>query len=214
MTYLTVAYNTTCMAKYIQKHFAIICDVSPPAISKAIKQGRLILVNNEIDLDNYINRAYYENRMSRLKRPMAPPPGAETPPVIPKKPAYVRKKHTKQRKSDDLDITLPSDDDITGSKLAYEIARIKSQTAKIDLDIAEKMEKLISRSRVDSYFAEFASVFSNMVLPMGQRLAKDICDEMKITDPAVLLRIQVLIDTENERAANEIKRIASKAIDS
>jgi len=196
------------LEKYLNsKDFAAACGVSPAAITKAVKKGHLVRDGkNRLNTRLPRNKAYLD---LKTKTPhqialskFSGPPKLHTN-MTPEEVAYdvaYEKEQGLMEKGD------------KATKIDVEIARIRAQTVKINMDIAEKAGRFILKDLVSKVFGELASTTANLVHPMGQRLSSDICDVLGITDPNKILKVQAMIDTENERYISEVKRITAKGI--
>jgi len=183
-----------------KKEFAELCNVSPGGVTRAIKSGLVqVSHNGKINPQLVKNLKYKVTARERAKK---------RPPT-----RYEMKKQYEEIargvKSELQEEQIMQTEVL--SKTAIEIARIQAQTTKLNMDIAENTGRLILREIVASYFGQLASVFTSLAHPMGQRIAPAIADVMDVEDPEIILKIQDLIDKENERIINEVKRVTADA---
>jgi len=187
--------------KYIsKKEFADLCRVSLPALSKAAKAGNISVASNGKINPNSIKNVKYKVRALARARNRGPTKRE----IAAERAAMVE--DVKNRLVEDEVYKAE-----VASKTAVEIARIKAQTTKINMDIAREAGRLILREIVEGYFGKLASVFSGLMHPMGQRIAPLIADILDVEDPDIVNRIQEVIDTENERIIGEVQRITDEA---
>lgn len=213
--------------------FARMCKVSKPAITQACERGAVyVSKNGKINPKHRINAPFMANRLAvaandaREKAQVLPEPQPEPIPVlveptpveiepepepIPVEPEPKKRKPYKKRKKP---VPEPSPMEPPGygnpvTKMDVEIVRIQSQTTKINMEIAEKVGRFFLKEEVQNLFGRLATTFANLIHPLGQRLAPDICDICGITDSAIMIQVQNLIEHELEIAINEVKRLSA-----
>jgi len=184
--------------------FAKMCSVSRSAITQANDRGDLFISRNgKIDPAQKKNNTFLRNHLARVENEEREKENAET----------KVKKTRKRAKPKGGKKVAPSPRTresmgVTPTKIDVEIARIQAQTTKINMDIAEKMGRFFLREEVEGLFGKLSTTFSNLIHPLGQRLAPDICDICGITDSAKMIEVQNLLERELEIAVNEVKRLA------
>jgi hypothetical protein len=155
-----------------QKAFADLCDVSPPAISKAIKQQRLKKVGTKIDLDCPLSKQYL-----KLQQQSAPD-------VQKKKPA--KKKTPKKKTVEDGEpgeqMKLPlSLDDMTDEQLMLHDKVDIDQLDKIQAARKKKFEyavaknNYIKRELLAQLFARLYTIDKDEFKAFEERLTPAIC---------------------------------------
>lgn len=200
--------------------------VSAAAITKGIREGRIDASDDskQVDLCKKRSRDFVATKLGPRKAPaFLREYGAEFERGDDDKPSITEKQSKKPAKSkkrepsvsyseesEDIEAEVTSGTDSL-SKTEADIRRIKAQTAKLNMEMAKEAKRLILREKVSVFFAQLATTVTNLVLPMGQRLAQDICDKLEVNDPEKIIVVQNMIDAENERVINEYKRVAEDA---
>jgi hypothetical protein len=199
--------------------FAKYCGVAPAAITRAVREGRVETTEDGkfVDMASDVTLQFVRKQLTKPEKvPQKPPEATKkkpTPePPKPKKPRgrppAKRKVHGNSKEVSDME---GGEESGAVSKNRVEIRRIQAQTTKMNMDIAENAGRLILREKVSGFFARLATLATNLILPMGQRVASDIGDLCGVTDPKVLLKIQDIIDKENERVLQGFKAVAEDA---
>jgi hypothetical protein len=154
-----------------------------------------------IDPEAELNALYLAADHSARKNGGGRPKGYNKPKATPPRPDS----------TPEQDIDVPS---IPGgpTKVDADIARIKAQTAKLHIELAQQMKILVLKELVDNAWGKIYSTAVNYLLPMGQRLAPTLCKKLGVTDPELILEIQNLIDDEVQKAVGQIKRVTTEAI--
>lgn len=196
------------MNRYLsQKAFAKLVGVSPAAINKALRDGRIVRTERGIDPAHPTNM-YYSEQSNRYRDPQKNG----------KKVIKRAKKKTEknQQVENDQDLETEPEQEImpagvnvdAPSKYEAERKRIEAQTTKINIAIAERMGELVLREDVSKAFGKIYSVAINHFLPMGDRLAPLISGICGTSDQEIIIKVKDKIDTEITRALEGLKREA------
>jgi hypothetical protein len=170
-----------------RSEFAKRCGVSPAAITQAVEAGSVkIGKTGRIDPAHMTNLNYYERIKSRIS------PGA-----MPKK---------NGRK--------PTPGTEGWTKTDADIAKANAQTAKIHMEIAQRMGALLLTEEVDRCFGDIYGAFSNHVLTFGQRMAPVICSSLDAVGVEAVLRVQKILDDEHERILEDVRRATVEGLES
>jgi phage terminase Nu1 subunit (DNA packaging protein) len=170
-----------------QTEFADLCGVKRQAIGKAIAAGYVVLnEHRRIDLDSEVNKHYIGKRTPQRQNKMVGPGSDE------------RRKH----------ILPPSGgtDDGYSNKAEADLAKTRAQTAKLHVEMARELNVLIHQEVVDKAFGALNGAFVSHILPQGFRIAEEICALFADSSPEKKLAVQKIVDDENEKMLEEIKR--------
>jgi hypothetical protein len=169
------------------KAFAELCGVTPQAVGKAIKQGRVNRLGAGIDPKDPANVAYMEtakyNGISQPSGPRVKPPAPPT-------------------DLDQLELGYPTD------RTTADLAKIISQTKKLNLEIAAKASEMLPREFVAQAFGKLNAAILDYFLPLGERIAPEAASMAGTSDPEVIRSIQEYIEDEVSRGLESVKRQA------
>ena len=169
-----------------QAAFAELCQVKPPAISKAIREGKVLVTKKrKVNITLKTNQLYLAARN--------PQRGNDT---------QVKASGKASKKSEEEAAT----------KFDADLAKIQVQTAKLQVELAKEMNVLVLNDMVERAFGKLNGTFTSHVLPMGQRISKDICAVFGDTSPEKKLAVQKIVDDENEKVVEAVKRVTTELV--
>jgi hypothetical protein len=200
---------------YSQSEIARMAGVSPTAISKAVREGRVIRTPKGVDPEHPTNQ-YFLSQRNRFRtgdheengQPSGQPPIQKN---NANKKRTTKSRTPKSKQKDNGTIVTTQDVELEHyDRPAAEMARIQAQTNKINLSIAERLGTLVPRDEVAKAFGRIYAVSVNHLLNMGDRLAPIIAGICGASDQDAKIKIKNKIDTEITRALDELKREAAK----
>lgn len=170
--------------------------ISRQSIDKAIKKNKLRLVGEgrsaKIDYHDHLTVKYMnDNSSNRIVAKQSKDPDATS------------KKSTEKE-------TGQEDQFSESSQLRDE--KLKIQTKKLKMEMAEQLGELIQRKEVEKSFSLISSTIINYIFPLGDRLSPMIAGIFESTDQDKINEIKLLIDKEIELALNNVKRDVSEAL--
>lgn len=209
------------MKKVTQAELAKLCGVSRQAISDAIKNKRLRKISEEkragLDLHDVLTVEYMKvnrQRATAINTKKVNESNVSTSnslddeaKEIARSRDLLRQKYIKDSgQSDNKD---PDDSDYYdyGKKSSHEVNKIKVQTQKLELEVAQKMNVLVDRELVQTAFNKMYSVIYNYFHTLGDRIAPVSSNLCKCTDREVIFQIKAEIDLEVMRGLREFKRV-------
>lgn len=188
-----------------QKKFSDLCGVTPPAISKAIKQERLKKIGTKIDLDCELSKDYLKLQKESNSAP--------------------KKKSSRKKTSKEKAQTEPPPESDDGAPLQLSLDLTDKQLLlfkKVEIEKLYKVEqakekkfnrgvargKYIERKSVEAVFAKLYSVDTNELKEMENRLAPSICGFFKKNDDSEeSILVRKLLNEEVSISLRHIKRI-------
>lgn len=205
------------MKKVTQTELAALCGVTRQAISDALKHGRLRKMgearNAGIDLHDYLTTQYMkknDQRTSSVKKKevKAQKEGSfdeDLKDIVENKEILRKKYLAESNQSDDKggnNYYAESD------KTTVEVDKIKMQTQKLEIEVAEKMNILIDRERVRNAFNKMSSVMYNYFHTLGDRMAPVAAGICGCNDKDAIFKVKSQLDLEIMRGLKEFKRIS------
>lgn len=187
------------MPKHSVVDFAKIVGISRQAINDLCKRGDLRRVEKKIDTDDPVNAAWIQARLT-CPPPPHPPGRWGTPPPPP--PAddvgYA---------GFDLDGILNGTVDLrTVAKVDVEKYHKLEAMLKIRVEREQRRGDLVDRKLVQTVFAKLFTIDSNEWCTLGAKLAAEIAGLFESSDPALVLRVEKLIDTATRKTLAHVKR--------
>lgn len=204
--------------------FSRMCSISRSAITQAVERKEVkVSENGKINPKQRLNAQFLEYKQRQYAEKLLLKAEKEVTKVEKETVAEPVKKKAKPRPRQARTVKIKPDKGELGgealkkatgtvTKMDVEILRIEAQTTKINMEIAEKSGRFYLKEQVDDVFGKLSATFANLVHPLGQRLASDICDLCEVTEPKIILQVQGIIDVENERAIDEVKRITNEKV--
>jgi hypothetical protein len=181
-----------------QAEFSRQCGVSTTAIYTAAKEGRVaVRRNGRVDPGHPKNIEYLAGLRARGFGPDKPK-GREGKSAV----AGTGRPRV-QGTQEETKVWTKTDADI---------AKAQAQTAKIHMEIAQRMGTLLLAEEVQRCFGDIYSAFANHVLVFGQRVAPIICSHLGVSDSEDLLKIQKILDDEHERILEDVRRATVDAL--
>lgn len=185
-----------------QKQFSEMVKLSPQAISKAVGKNQLMVVQEgnkrKIDLDAALTQTYIQNRSSNRAV------------------AQEKKNITKIANSGSGE-----NGQSEGNQQALPMAptatnvlrdnRLKLQNAKLEIDVQNRLGKLIDREIVTSCFDKMSVIILNYFNPLSTKISPKISTIYEIVDQEKRAQVEKLIQKEISNAlgayGREIKEI-------
>jgi len=170
--------------------------LSKPAVTKAVTRGAVATTGEGIDLRIIEDDPKTKDYIKRIKE---------------------KKSSDRESSREQPRIQAPQTQNKTygmggATKNDLDMKRIQATTAKIQLEIAQKMGTLILRDEVNKFSGRLSSVIVNHFFPLGGRVAPAIAAICKITDQAITQSIENEINKEVMRGLEEFKREAEAGI--
>lgn len=186
------------MPRLTSAAFARAAKVSRPAVTQAVRRGKLVVDAGLIDTDNPRNAAYLASSGGNRKPtrpprrpPPAPPaaaPGAAAPPPD--------------------SAPLPEIDfGQIGPKERAEIRRINAQARASEAKLAREAGRVIERSRVQAALGRFGAALQDRLLTLGTRLGPKL--EAVFDTGGRSAEIKATIDAEMADAIRAMKEAAT-----
>ena len=167
--------------------------VSPAAIAKAIKQKKLRLVGEgrtaKIDKHDVLTVKYIKDNSSN--RQVAKQKKAE--------------KEGPVEKNEDSEPESEYGSDEEGENAHLRDHKLKLQTKKLEIEMAEKLGHLLSRKEVEKTFTKLSSSIVSYIFPLGDRLAPVLASVFETTDQEKIAETKKTIDKEVGRALEAVK---------
>lgn len=217
------------MAELTQMAFAELSGVTKGAITKALKNKKLVLTDDKkIDDKDPLSLRYLRVQLEKAKtgadraikeskrKPVIIEPVEEEDDLIDNliddiEPGIVEEVFKKPKTKTVIDSQAMAD--LYDDKESVEIEYKKANTEKVKISNAEKLKLLIPIDVVKKKFGQISSVILNYFFPIGSRLAPLVCSECGITDPLVIKKVENIIDKEVTRSLSEFKKVASEDLD-
>lgn len=173
-----------------KSRFAAYAGVTKAAITKAVRDGRINIVDDDIDPDHPSNVDYVD--MTRARKGLKPLLRLTKDDLRPKK----------NYESVDEKENLDRIDTATATKL-----KLIEQIKHTNIKNLEMRRKLISRELVETVFNKLYLVDQNELKPIGQKIAPDIAAIFGSSDRDKILKAGDLIESEIYKSLKHIKRI-------
>ena len=143
------------MKKWLKNsEFAELCGVSPSAITKAVRQKRLVKSGKKIDVFNRTNAAYIRDKTREQKNPEPPPVETNSDP----KETPAKNDTSKQSSNDD-------GTDISKAEISVLKTIEDIETAKIKND--KERKKLVDRKPLIALFGFLQTVDKQEIVPLA-----------------------------------------------
>lgn len=164
--------------------------ISRQAVDKAVKSGKLRLVGEgrsaKVDLHDALTVKYMgDNSTSR--------------------------QIAKQKKGEDAGIEEVKKEeqtkiDFPGESVALRDEKLKIQTRKLQMEMAEKMGEMIPREEVEKAFGLISASIINYIFPLGDRMSSIIAGVFESTDQEKINETKLILDKEIGRSLEAIKK--------
>lgn len=198
------AYQPLCseevMAEYVTRaKLARIAGVTPIMVTYAIRDGRFPTKRDSgpkepsINIDDARVQQWIREQHAKAANGTKPR-GLPNPNVpLPEAPANVAPE--------------------AGSKVDYEIKKMRAQTAKTLAELAQSVGKLIRRSEVEGYVGEIGAFLLNYLYTLGDRVVDEIQAVFEDSDPQKRLATVDIINRDAREAVATLKATLSRRID-
>jgi len=188
---------------------AKIKGVTKQAVSKALKEGRLIGRKKgrqyEINLHHRLTKIYLKN-MSRQEIDQKLKQVRDK--SIIKSKENTKKKHKTKKEKELLSFSKKYEkernDNIETKRLA-ELGKLNAATNKLNIEIAEKTKSLIPKDLCNDVFQNMSNIIINYFFTLGERLAPDVTAICKINDSKKQIAVKHRIDEEVQRCIKQFK---------
>lgn len=161
--------------------------ISRQAVDKAVKAGKLRLVGEgrsaKVDFHDALTVAYMKDNST--SRQIA-----------------------KQKKGEDVQSEEPVQEkvDFPGESVALRDEKLKMQTRKLKMEMAEKTGELIPREEVEKAFGLISASIMNYIFPLGDRMSSIIAGVFESTDQEKINETKLILDEEIGRSLTAIKK--------
>ena len=185
-----------------KSEFARMLGITPGALTQAISSGSV-----SVTIDKKINTRHRKNIRYALecrarKEKLAKGQSEER-----KKSGFQRVDQGGQKPKNGLDDSEGEDvnDAAEQFKADYQIAKLVAQTKQVQIKNATLLKMLIDRKFVDAVIGRIASVLSNHLLTMGDRVAADCAAACGALTPENKILIKQILDKDTTRSINALK---------
>ena len=191
------------MARLTSAAFARAAHVSKPAITQAVKRGRLVKDGELLDTDNPRNAAYLASSGGRRK-PTRPAKAATKSPAKAApggdKPRAAAEAAGQDHVQEIFDLLAP--------KERAEIRRINAQARAAEAKLAREVGRVVERERVQAALARFGAEMENRLLTLGTRLGPQL--EALFDTGGRSAQVKAVIDVEMADAIRAMKAAAKR----
>ena len=194
--------------------FARMANVTPPAVSVALKRGRVTARRDgKIDTDLKSNAAYISTS-KRQRHQRSPGPGGKRGRSKAQKPSESppgRKKVTRRERDKE---SVGGELQIDGETYSEaELRKMIAQANKEEQTIAIRRGELVERADVKLVFARVYTIIGSQVKTLSEKLGPDIAAALGVTEDKTQ-RVQELMSIDILRALNQIKKEFNTFLDS
>lgn len=95
--------------------------------------------------------------------------------------------------------------DSAGESTQLRDEKLKIQTQKLRMEMAERMGELVLRSEVEKVFGKVSTAIRSYIFPISDRVSPMLAGIFESTDPEKIKEIKLLIDKEIGRAIESVK---------
>ena len=185
--------------------FAKLLGISPSAIAYAVASGSVSLTRDKMINTRNPKNIRYALECRARKEKTAKGQDEEKKKIA--KSAAVNsdlvESVTKIRQAEaDLVETFEAEDNL---KADYQIAKLQAQTKSLEIKNAVAVRNLIKREFVNAAIGRIASVLSNHLLTMGDRISADCAAVCGALTPENKIAVKQLIDKDTTRSINALK---------
>jgi len=210
--------------KFMNKsEFGRYCKVTPPSITRAIEDKRIVVSSNGLIDANYPkNVAYYNHQQERVTKTAS---GRSASKLYSERTPDNRKwvDPSDPPDGDELELEadglppLPPKKPLTPeeaallaagqSEIDYAIEKMRSTTAINKARLAEMVKATIRRDFVDKVISMIGTTISHHLLTMGDRLSPDLAAVAGSTEASVVRRIKQSLDKDVSATLAEMQRV-------
>ena len=164
--------------------------VSKTAISKAISSNKLRVVGEgrsaKIDMDDHLSVNYKNDNSSNRQV------------------GQQAKSQSGQPQNNNTNNSPAAS--APAESVALRDEKLRLQTAKLKIEMAEQMGKLILKSHVEDCFSKISASIVSYIFPIGDRLGAEIASIFETMDQDKINETRRVIDKEVGRALEAVKR--------
>lgn len=210
--------------KFMNKsEFGRYCKVTPPSITRAIEDKRIVVSSNGMIDANYPkNVAYYNHQQERVTKTAS---GRSAAKLYSERTPDNRKWVDPSDPSDGDELELEADGlpplppkkpptpeeaallAAGQSEIDYAIEKMRSTTAINKARLAEMVKATIRRDFVDKVISMIGTTISHHLLTMGDRLSPDLAAVAGSTEASVVRRIKQSLDKDVSATLAEMQRV-------
>jgi hypothetical protein len=206
-----------------KSEFGRYCKVTPPSITRAIEDKRIVVSSNGLIDANYPkNVAYYNHQQERVTKTAS---GRSASKLYSERTPDNRKwvDPSDPPDGDELELEadglppLPPKKPLTPeeaallaagqSEIDYAIEKMRSTTAINKARLAEMVKATIRRDFVDKVISMIGTTISHHLLTMGDRLSPDLAAVAGSTEASVVRRIKQSLDKDVSATLAEMQRV-------